>query len=194
LTSTDADWAPSCPQLSSDHDCPCVTVVGRSLSHADRTSRLGASVSRPLRPELAPPRCAVLTRRPSVFQAGHIPSWRGSCECYALSQVAAGSRWLLLLLSAARHLFPGVERRATVGHCSGVAPAGTSPAPRCWLAASRTRGRGVDAWLTPVVPVTAPDGGCSYRTRLSCGISRPEGRMWARWNVRSLPAGTWSWT
>src|SRR5262245_33489869 len=28
-------------------------------------------------------RCAVPTRRPSVFQAGHIPSWRESCECYA---------------------------------------------------------------------------------------------------------------
>ena len=33
------------------------------------------------------------------FQAGHIPSWHGSCERYALSPVAAGCRWLLLLLS-----------------------------------------------------------------------------------------------
>src|SRR3954471_4328994 len=37
--------------------------------------------------------------RPSAFQAGHIPSWRGSCESYALSAVAAVSGWLLLLLS-----------------------------------------------------------------------------------------------
>ena len=37
--------------------------------------------------------------RPSVFQAGHIPSWRGSCGSYALSPVAAVSRWLLPLLS-----------------------------------------------------------------------------------------------
>jgi hypothetical protein len=37
--------------------------------------------------------------RPSAFQAGHIPSWRGSCECCALSPVAVGSRRLLLLLS-----------------------------------------------------------------------------------------------
>jgi hypothetical protein len=37
--------------------------------------------------------------RPSAFQAGHIPSWRGSCECYALSPVAAACRWSLLLLS-----------------------------------------------------------------------------------------------
>ena len=33
------------------------------------------------------------------FQAGHIPSWRGSGERYALPTVAAGCRWSLLLLS-----------------------------------------------------------------------------------------------
>jgi hypothetical protein len=37
--------------------------------------------------------------RPSVFQAGHIPSWHRSCESYALSPVAGACRWLLLLLS-----------------------------------------------------------------------------------------------
>ena len=37
--------------------------------------------------------------RPSAFQAGHIPSWHGSCERYALSAVAGDSGWLLLLLS-----------------------------------------------------------------------------------------------
>jgi hypothetical protein len=37
--------------------------------------------------------------RPSAFQAGHIPSWRGSYECYALPPDAAACRWLLLLLS-----------------------------------------------------------------------------------------------
>ena len=37
--------------------------------------------------------------RSSVFQAGYIPSWRGSCERYALSPVAAACRWSLLLLS-----------------------------------------------------------------------------------------------
>ena len=55
LTSANADWALPCLQPSSDHDCPCVTVVGRSLSHADRTPCLGAPGSRPLRPELAAP-------------------------------------------------------------------------------------------------------------------------------------------
>jgi hypothetical protein len=42
-------------QPPSDHDCPCVTVVGRSLSHADRTPCLRALGSRHLRPELAAP-------------------------------------------------------------------------------------------------------------------------------------------
>ena len=37
--------------------------------------------------------------RPSVFQAGHIPSWRGSRERYELSPVAVACRWSLLLLS-----------------------------------------------------------------------------------------------
>ena len=37
--------------------------------------------------------------RPSAFQAGHIPSCSGSCECCALSPVAAACRWSLLLLS-----------------------------------------------------------------------------------------------
>ena len=33
------------------------------------------------------------------FSAGHIPSWCGSCERYALAAMAARSRWLSLLLS-----------------------------------------------------------------------------------------------
>ena len=37
--------------------------------------------------------------RPSVFQAGHLPSWHRSCVSYALSPVAGACRWLLLLLS-----------------------------------------------------------------------------------------------
>ena len=48
--------------------------------------------------------------RPSAFQAGHIPSWRGSCERYALSPVVAVSRWSLLLLS--RLLSAAVTGRA----------------------------------------------------------------------------------
>jgi len=86
---------------------------------------------------VGPARCAVPTCRPSAFQAGHLPSWRGSCECYALSSVAAASRWLLLLLSpllsvAANPQIP----------CSGCRPgldrshplAGAVPAARAPLA------------------------------------------------------------
>jgi hypothetical protein len=47
--------------------------------------------------------------RPSVFQAGHISSWRGPYERYALSSVAAACRWWLLLLSP---LLSAVIRRA----------------------------------------------------------------------------------
>jgi len=43
------------------------------------------------------------------FQAGPIPSWHESCELYALSPVAAVSRWLLPLQS--RYCQPGTERR-----------------------------------------------------------------------------------
>jgi hypothetical protein len=49
LTSTNLAWALWCLQPSSDHQCPSVTVVSRSLSHADRTSCLGAWPSRPER-------------------------------------------------------------------------------------------------------------------------------------------------
>ena len=36
-----------------------------------------------------------VVERPSANQAGHIPSWRGSCERYALSPGAAARRWSL---------------------------------------------------------------------------------------------------
>ena len=65
----------------------------------------------------------------TFFQAGHIPSWRGSCELYALSPAAAGSRWLLLLLSpllsaagpSSSHLLamPGGLPRQTMRRCPG---------------------------------------------------------------------------
>jgi len=53
LTSVNADWALPCSSLPGDHDCPYVPVADRSLSHADRTPRLGAPGSRRLRPDLA---------------------------------------------------------------------------------------------------------------------------------------------
>src|SRR5690242_393189 len=51
----------------------------------------------------------VAVERPSAFQAGHIPSWRGSPERHALSPVVAGGRWWLLLLS---RLLSAAVRRA----------------------------------------------------------------------------------
>jgi len=42
LTSANTDCALPCLQPLSDHDCPCVTVIGRSPSHADRTPCLRA--------------------------------------------------------------------------------------------------------------------------------------------------------
>ena len=36
--------------------------------------------------------CFAVVARLSANEAGHIPSWRESCESYALSLVAAGSR------------------------------------------------------------------------------------------------------
>ena len=66
--------------------------------------------------------------RPPAFQAGHIPSWHKSSERYALSLVAAGSRWLLLLLSAAG---PGPISEAA-RRCDRALPCpGPSPEPDC---------------------------------------------------------------
>jgi hypothetical protein len=50
------------------------------------------------------------------FQAGHIPSWRRSYKRYALPPVAAGSRWLLLLLL----LSPFAVSRVQGIGCAGV--------------------------------------------------------------------------
>ena len=53
-------------------------------------------------------------RGPCAFQAGHIPSWRGSCERYALLPVAAGGRWSLLLLSPLLSIAVRVTARTIV--------------------------------------------------------------------------------
>ena len=72
--------------------------------------------------------------RPS-FQAGHIPSWRGSCERHALSPVAIGSGWLLLLsplLSAAGPVphFPRLPADDSVTPWSSPPSPGLLPATR----------------------------------------------------------------
>jgi hypothetical protein len=45
-----------------------------------------------------------VVERPSVFQAGHIPSWQESYESYALSPIVVACRWSLPLLSTRRKL------------------------------------------------------------------------------------------
>jgi len=65
--------------------------------------------------------CTLIARRPSFFQAGHIPSWRGSCERYALLPVADVSRWLLLLLS------PLLSAPGSVPYLRGLPSAVTAP-------------------------------------------------------------------
>ena len=60
--------------------------------------------------------------RPSAFQAGHIPSWRESCERYALPPVAVACRWLLLLLSPLLSAQPRSQWFRQRGASRGHAP------------------------------------------------------------------------
>ena len=83
--------------------------------------------------------------RPSAFQAGHMPSWRGSCERYALSPVAAACRWSLLLLSpllSTRRRPSGSKPTRTV---QGMARVRSGQAPAWPLVSGRSvrRGSGV---------------------------------------------------
>jgi hypothetical protein len=74
--------------------------------------------------------------RPYAFQAGHIQSWRGSCECYALLPVAAACRGLLLLLSPL--LSAAVARRALGCEQADASASGhpSSPGPASLRAAT----------------------------------------------------------
>ena len=86
LTSASVDSALSCLQPPSDHDCPCVTVIRRSLSHADRTSRRSAPGSRPLRPELAASLGVWLSSQLAQCAAGRA-RWRLSGDVAVLRAV-----------------------------------------------------------------------------------------------------------
>jgi hypothetical protein len=87
--------------------------------------------------------------RPSAFQAGHIPSWRKSCESYALSAVADDSGWLLLLLS------PLLSAVGAVLRFRAVSPLMTAsrPGPPCHLPA--TQPSPVLAQAPPPNPIAA---------------------------------------
>jgi hypothetical protein len=105
--------------------------------------------------------------RPSANQAGHIPSWHGSCERYALSLVADGSRWLLLLLlspllSAAgpvpisEHL-PGTMTAPCPAQAPPPKPTAAGPDGRRVL----SRGGAADHAVTPQAPLTG-SGCCEH--------------------------------
>ena len=110
--------------------------------------------------------------RPSAFQAGHIPSWRGSCERYALSPVAAGGRWLLPLLSAADpvpHLrgFPG----PVTAPCPAQAPSPNSIAAEPDGRRVLSRGGAADHEVTPQAPLTG--SGCREHSYGGFGGGHP---------------------
>jgi hypothetical protein len=67
--------------------------------------------------------------RPSAFQAGHIPSWRGSCERCALSLLAATCRWSQLLLSPLRSTRRGPSGSKPTRTMQGMARVRSGQAP-----------------------------------------------------------------
>ena len=82
LTSANVGRPFSCLQLPSDHDCPCVTVVGRSLSHAvPPCSRIGTPSPRNSGTEgrlLIVRACSVCCR------SGWLVVVRGRCRIFVL--------------------------------------------------------------------------------------------------------------
>ena len=85
LTSANTYRVPACTRPSSDHDCPCVTVISCSLSHADRTPRLHVPGSGPLRPELAALLGVCPLSQPG-WCAGSCASWRLAGDVAVLSR------------------------------------------------------------------------------------------------------------
>ena len=121
-------------------------------------------------------RYAMPTCRPSVFQAGHIPSWRRSCERYALSPIAGASRWLLLLLSPLLSAAgPGSHLRGLPGSGGAPCPSQASPPDP---AAAEPDGRRVlsgggaaDHEVTPQAPLTG--SGCREHSYGGFGGGHP---------------------
>ncbi len=150
-------------EWSVTHECPAVmpTVLQTATAQVDPWRLLavdgGSGTSRGHAPVMRRPssRRSGAVTRPSVFQAGHIPSWHKSCESYALSAVAGACRWLLLLLSpllsarsgrlcpAAPWSSPGDRRqRGGDGPVSwpGSLPLGVPGSAACFRSSGRVRG------------------------------------------------------
>ena len=93
--------------------------------------------------------------RPSVFQAGHIPSCGGSWECYALSPVAGACCWSLLLLS------PLLSTRRR--------PSCSKPT-RTLQGMARVRSGQAPAW--PLVSVRSVRRGSRVKRDFACTLAR----------------------
>ena len=114
--------------------------------------------------------------RRSVFQAGHIPSWRGSCESYALSAVAAVSGWLLLLLSPLLSAVgSGPRFRGLPGAVTAPWPAQAPPpnptAAEPYGRRVLSRGGAADHAVTPQAPLTG--SGCREHSYGGFGGGHP---------------------
>ncbi len=116
-----------------------------------------------------------------------------TCERSALSPPAAArGSFAGVRLELLPPPFPTWESGATLGHCPAcyLLDSASSPvAVGCWSGGRWLSAEGWGAWLSPVVLVMVPGGGCLFLILLSCGTSRWGGRTWPRWNGRFLRAG-----
>ena len=158
LTSADSGWALLCLQPPGDRDYPRATVVGRSLSHADRTPCLHALGSRPLRPELAAPLGVWLSSQLAECATGR-RCWR-LCEdvavlpcraVYRISSSGRGGSDRFRLDQRPRSVLPA--QRCTLLNCN----------PNC----NPLRvGLGESSWTAPCShPVIYALRGCSLSSR-----------------------------
>jgi hypothetical protein len=114
--------------------------------------------------------------RPSAFQAGHIPSRRGSSERYALPTVAADSGWLLLMLSLLLSAAgPGPRLRGLPGAVTAPCPS-QAPPPNPIAAGPDgrrvlSRGGAADHEVTPQAPLTG--SGCREHSYGGFGGGHP---------------------
>jgi hypothetical protein len=121
--------------------------------------------------------------RPSAFQPGYLPSYRPSCGCRALSPVADGSGWLLLLPS------PLLSAVGPVPDLRGLRSAMTAPGPAqapppnpsaADLDDRRvlSRGGAADHEVTPQAPLTG--SGCREHSYGGFGGGHPPFHLHAR--------------
>jgi hypothetical protein len=162
-------------QPPSDHDCPCVTVVGRSLSHADRTPCLRAPGSRPLRPDPNLQIRRFLYRRPAPFRTVHdlglvssgCPGGSGAPEGCSSAWLAADDCMTPWCSSPSPGLFPATRPRPVLSQTPPPNPIAAEPDGRRVLS-----GGGVaDHEVTPKAPLTG--SGCREHSYGGFGGGHP---------------------